>query len=363
MNRFPLFTATFLLVAACVGPELDAVRRLEPQAGSFTDALSVEYRSLALFEADEMYDWIDAGFFARKALMAARGLPVAAERPEIWNLSAERVAELADARLRLTDALDRGGRERHPVLAAQAQGAFDCWLEQQEEGHQPDHIARCRDALEAALGEIEQRLALAAETLAPAAGVAGYPSGRAGETGRLLGVLFFATGRASLSEEARGELSRVAEGLTAERLVLIGHSDRAGPAEANLALSLRRAEAAGRYLGALGIDPGRIRIEARGEADPAVVTPDGTALQANRRVEVLSIESRARSARPGALLAGLCRCAGPRGGQAAAEALDCPCRDEPCRSQGRGGLAYAPVGIARRRAAARRGRGPRPAGR
>ncbi len=43
---------------------------------------------------------------------------------------------------------DRGStvapRDSNPAIAARAQARFDCWVEQQEENHQADHIAACR---------------------------------------------------------------------------------------------------------------------------------------------------------------------------------------------------------------------------
>src|SRR5690606_22513229 len=63
--------------------------------------------------------------------------------------------EMADGRARLMRALNAGARESHPELAARAQGRFDCWVEQQEENHQLDHIAACRDQFFAALEQLE----------------------------------------------------------------------------------------------------------------------------------------------------------------------------------------------------------------
>lgn len=65
-----------------------------------------------------------------------------------------------------------------------------------------------------------------------------------------------------------------------------GYTDNVGTPEYNMTLSLRRAEAAQRYLVARGIDPKRIVIVGMGEADPAATnaTPAGRAQ--NRRVEI-----------------------------------------------------------------------------
>src|SRR3546814_19189282 len=71
--------------------------------------------------------------------------------------------ELVEARRDLMAAFDRGGREKAPEAAAVAQGKYDCWVEQQEEGHQPTHIAACKRDFMAARAE----LAGAMQTAAP----------------------------------------------------------------------------------------------------------------------------------------------------------------------------------------------------
>jgi outer membrane protein OmpA-like peptidoglycan-associated protein len=65
-----------------------------------------------------------------------------------------------------------------------------------------------------------------------------------------------------------------------------GHTDAAGPSEANARLARARAEAVAAALVALGVPADRIVIEAWGEARPAVDAPDDAPEPQNRRVEV-----------------------------------------------------------------------------
>jgi outer membrane protein OmpA-like peptidoglycan-associated protein len=67
---------------------------------------------------------------------------------------------------------------------------------------------------------------------------------------------------------------------------VIGHADRAGDEEQNLVLSRRRAAVVRDYLIARGVPAGIIRVEARGEVEPAVPTADGVSEIRNRRVEI-----------------------------------------------------------------------------
>ena len=58
------------LLAGCLGYDLDAINSVEPVGDAFTQQLTVEYRDLANFEANQMGDWRDAEYFARKGLAA-----------------------------------------------------------------------------------------------------------------------------------------------------------------------------------------------------------------------------------------------------------------------------------------------------
>ena len=71
------------------------------------------------------------------------------------------------------------------------------------------------------------------------------------------------------------------------RLVLTGHADTMGPADYNMKLSVRRAEAVKTALTALGFEADNIRVVGKGETDLLVPTPDETYEPKNRRVEIV----------------------------------------------------------------------------
>ena len=56
------------------GDDMDQARAMTPNGTSFEGELAREYRDFFLFEADEMYDWPDADYFAEKALAANKGM-------------------------------------------------------------------------------------------------------------------------------------------------------------------------------------------------------------------------------------------------------------------------------------------------
>lgn len=138
---------------------VDAARTQSVTDDGFESSLAKEYRRIALYEADDMADWVDAERFADKTLASARGKTVPPERLEAWELSEAHLPALKSARARLLRAFGRDARIIAPHASARAQAQFDCWVEQAEEGHQPDHIATCRDGFLNAMLEVDKRLA------------------------------------------------------------------------------------------------------------------------------------------------------------------------------------------------------------
>ncbi|MDF1719922.1 MAG: outer membrane beta-barrel protein [Minwuia sp.] len=102
-------------------------------------------------------------------------------------------------------------------------------------------------------------------------------------------VVFFNTDSANLTAEARATVAQASARAKADRATVIeltGHTDRAGPAAYNLRLSQRRAENTAVEFRNNGVTADA-RLFARGETDPAVVTPDGVSNPRNRRVEIV----------------------------------------------------------------------------
>lgn len=271
-------------VGACATAEnVDTLNQTEATGSAFTMALAQEYRAFAQFERDEMYDWRDATYFADKGLRAANGEVVVPEQLADWNLPGDMVDELSSARAELVGALDGNARGNHPELAGHAQGRFDCWVEQQEENHQPEDIAACREAYYQAMSELQEAMTAEQqqapepeeETMAP-------------ERFRVL----FGFDRDGIRQDQRPEIReavQVAREMDDVRFSVTGHADTAGPADYNRDLSLRRAQNVRDALVERGVDADRISIAARGESEPAVQTGDGVREQRNRRV-VISVQ-------------------------------------------------------------------------
>jgi OOP family OmpA-OmpF porin len=197
--------------------------------------------------------------------------------------------ELVEGRRDLMDAFTRGGKEKAPEAAAIAQAKYDCWIEQQEEGHQPTHIAACREDFRAALATLDDAMQVAEPAPQP-------------QTRTVMGeelartILYFEFDKADITQSAQTQIDGFVEdmkgrGLQNVAIFLEGHADRAGPNDYNETLSQRRADEVREALMREGIqilDLDEVKTAAQGETRPAVPTPDGVPAQANRRVEVVA---------------------------------------------------------------------------
>lgn len=254
------------LVTGCAGftgqGYVDDLNAADLSAGGFTAALASEYRDLANFEWTKMMDYRDGKHYAVKGLAAAGGEVVAPDEVATRDLPEFAVGDITEARGRLVEVLDAGARDRVPALAAKAQASFDCWMEQQEENHQPDHIAECRKTFDDAMAQI---------------GPAKY-------------LVFFDFGSSHLTPAARA-IVRQAAADAKERSItefaIVGHTDTVGGTASNRALSIARANAVKAALVANGFRARNVHVSGLGEGAQLVPTADGVKQPENRRAEIM----------------------------------------------------------------------------
>jgi OOP family OmpA-OmpF porin len=171
-------------------------------------------------------------------------------------------------------AMDNGARDSNPELAAKAQARFDCWVEQQEENHQAEDIARCKDEFLAAMEELEGKPAMVEPVMEPRT----Y-------------IVLFDWDKSDIRPDGQAVIDQLladasAQGIDTVAISATGHTDLSGSEDYNMALSLRRADAVREALIAGGVPAEAITVAGRGESEPAVPTADGVREQANRRVEI-----------------------------------------------------------------------------
>ena len=271
------------VLGACHGTDLEGVRDLEPQGSEFNQQLFAGYVGLSARELAE-HDYRDSDGFAARAAAAARGDDVRPSAVGERLIAADKQEELSKARDRLMKALFGSAKGKAPAIAASAQISYECWLQEQEEGHQPDHIADCRNAF---YGQL-----IAAEVAirpAPPPPPEPEPEPEPEPVYVTYYVVFFDFDSADLSMAAKQTLDEAAETAMAMRpykIIIRGHTDRAGPDEYNLGLSERRALSVAGYMIDQGAGRFVIDVDGLGESEPIAKTADNVRDGRNRRAEI-----------------------------------------------------------------------------
>ncbi len=250
---------------------------------TFTQWLATDYSGLAsTLSTTPMTtssgDWVDADYFSRKSLKAGSGKMVLPENNANWLVPLEQPygfrTQLADGRTRLMTALDMGGRDRTPAIAARAQARYDCWVEEMERDWQRGANGTCRTEFLAALDEMESGAKSGASIpLAPAREYS----------------VFFDFDKSSLSPEARRTIDAAADAVRSDselQIVLVGKADLTGTDPYNMSLSHQRADIARDAFLADGVPLDRIDTRWVGEREPPVPTANGVREPRNRVVEV-----------------------------------------------------------------------------
>ena len=271
------------VLGACHGVELEGVQGLEPSGSKFNTELYAGYIGLSSNELAE-FDYRDSDRFALKAAVAARGDDVMPTTLAERYLPEDKTEELAKARARLFAMLVGNGRGKAPEAAARAQISFECWMQEQEEGHQPDDIAACRNAFYNAVVTAEVALR---PPVPPPSEPAPMPEPEPSYVTYY--VVFFEFDSAELSKAGKTTLDEAAATaleMQPDNILVRGHTDRAGPESYNLGLSERRALSVARYLTDRGAGRFVIDVEGLGESEPIAKTSDNVRDGRNRRTEV-----------------------------------------------------------------------------
>jgi len=102
-------------------------------------------------------------------------------------------------------------------------------------------------------------------------------------------LLYFLTGKDELTPESTSDLDKILADMKARPvpdIVVTGHTDTVGSAEANDKLSMQRAERVKGFLTGIGIPADRIQVAGRGERELLVPTADNIDEPRNRRTEI-----------------------------------------------------------------------------
>lgn len=262
--------------------------------GNYDTALQLRYEALANMESSEG-DSSDEWRFWNKAVDAGDGYLVLPDDPASRDLNTTDMAFARDTYAQLLASYRAGLPASATTLLADAQVNFDCWLNDTEEGTNPQRAQICR-------ARVAESLANLARTTTPVpvasindtrvAAVSGVTSAPA----KALPVLpvthrlMFGFDSAELDAEAQAGLDEIVRQTSAypqADVRVIGHTDRAGDAVYNRQLAEERAANVAEALRLRGINLARIEEIPAGESDPAITTPDGIAEPQNRRVVII----------------------------------------------------------------------------
>jgi OOP family OmpA-OmpF porin len=292
MAKLLLFLAAIsvpLFLAACSGMQLGKADNVEPQGTLYQVSLYKGYLEQARIEFAEA-DYKDSDRFADRAIFVGAGNNVEPEGLNTRDIPSSARADLRDARGRLTALRGQGAINHLPALMARTQVAFDCWMQEQEENHQPADIAACRGQFFGALTSAEEfmdRMRRPATVVTVVTVAAPAPAPAAVKPAAH--TVYFATNSDRLTPANAAVVRKAANQAKARgatKITVVGHTDRTGDIRSNAKLSDRRAAAVVRALVSHGILASSVSAEFFGEAQPADPTQDGVASVFNRRVVI-----------------------------------------------------------------------------
>lgn len=107
-----------------------------------------------------------------------------------------------------------------------------------------------------------------------------------------LADVFFDSGKYKLLEGSFHALNQMAEGMKQNlhyRFEIAGHTDDIGSAQANMSLSLKRAQSVVNYLKSQGINGSRLRAKGYGSTQPKVSNSSESGREKNRRIEARTL--------------------------------------------------------------------------
>lgn len=281
----PAILAGAVLLSACQGMETQRAEKMPSTGSAFDRALYGEYLDLSKWEWAQG-DYGSADYYAVRAESAAQGRSVSPELLANRKLPPSAVSDIDGARARLTGQLAAGAGQKVPAPTARAQAMLDCWMEQQEENRQPQHIAYCRDSYSMAMSEVDNAM-----RPGPVAYIAPAPApSQPGPSPRWASyVVYFPFDSDKLTVDAHNTImTAVGAAKTYGKLnvVITGYTDTSGSSDYNQRLSEKRSLSVAKIFEDHGINASSIDEEARGETQLAVQTPDNVRNSGNRRATI-----------------------------------------------------------------------------
>ena len=311
--------------------DIEGVRALPVPADPVLEKLATGYLDLAADEREEG-DWDDAEFYVSKARLLKTGQDVSIQAPADRQLTVGKGQ--VDEAFRAFSSVSRlSAFSRAPEELITAQIAYDCWIQEQEENLQQEHVDACARQFNDVIDELkkkstigedlfvllpdengqvgeltvttEGREVVLGEALAAAhiidTGVETVDVKR-GEVDRIFGdtlaakpkapvsfTLYFEKGTAVPTPESEETIKKISTELKireAAEITVIGHTDTTGPVPTNDRLSKERAEFVKGFLINRGFENYTITTAGRGERELLIQTANSVEEARNRRAEI-----------------------------------------------------------------------------
>jgi len=275
-----------MALSACAGFEYEKAKMVSPTGDAFSKALHKGYMEQAASEYKQG-DYRSTDAYSLRAQAAAAGKPTAPEAIAARTIPDSAKADLTTARQQLVTALDAGAAQKWPDLAARGQVMYECWMEQQEENHQPEDIRVCRSGFENAMVQIRAAMIPTAVPAAAAAPATPAPAATPAMPGPYTVMFGFnsgqvdADGKRVLKDAVAAFKSSKASGVAVS-----GYADSSGSPAYNANLSQKRAKAVADALVAAGVPRTQVGTVYFGENRLKRPTDDGVRSVENRRVMI-----------------------------------------------------------------------------
>ena len=294
--NFFLISTFLLLINSCAYFRLKELDKHNFSQDNIYDLVSKEYKEFAYSELYEMYDELDANYFAFKANNILKTKKIRIENPKNWKIPDNYENEAKEEYKKISTLLKEEFTFQYPKLVAKLVSGYDCWLEQIEENWQIKDIEYCKNKFTNAYKKIlasevsKQSISKKQKSEISSSSVSEKNKSYFIKGDKTKSVLvFFNYDSHKLSITEKDKLDNYISTLIksdSTPIIIYGHTDTKGSKKYNLILSEQRALSVSKYFRKKGIN-NKLIIKSYGEDYPLIITGDNVEEENNRRVEVI----------------------------------------------------------------------------
>jgi len=296
ITNFLLISTFLLLINSCAYFRLKELDKHNFSQDNIYDLVSKEYKEFAYSELYEMYDELDANYFAFKANNILKTKIIRIENPKNWKIPDNYENEAKEEYKKISSLLKEEFTFQYPKLVAKLVSGYDCWLEQIEENWQIKDIEYCKNKFTNAYKKIlasevsKQSISKKQKSEISSSSVSEKNKSYFIKGDKTKSVLvFFNYDSHKLSITEKDKLDNYISTFIkkdSNSIIIYGHTDTKGSKKYNLILSEQRALSVSKYFRKKGIN-NKLIIKSYGEDYPLIITGDNVEEENNRRVEVI----------------------------------------------------------------------------